>query len=78
MALIAHLSFAQAAKVIGISRTTLYLYIRAGKVSVIYGPDGSMGIDTGELLQMKEDLRRVDEVEPTFLSLIAEVRTKVE
>ena len=78
MALLTHLSLAQAAKVIGISRTTLYRYIHAGKVPVIHGQDGLMSIDTSEILRMKEYLRSVDEIEPTFLSLISEVKTKAD
>lgn len=76
MALVTHLKLTQAAKVIGISQTTLYRYIHAGKVSVVYEQDGSMAIDTEAILRMKEELRSVDEMEPTFLSFIAEVKVK--
>ena len=43
------LTLIQAAKAASIARSTLYRAIRNGRISVIYQPNGSKGIDTSEL-----------------------------
>ena len=45
------LSMTQAAQQAGISRSTLYRAIRAGRLSVSSQPDGSRGVDTAELIR---------------------------
>ncbi len=52
----AKLSKTDAAKCIGVSRATLYNYIRKSRITV--DPDGT--IDTAELLRAGFDLRQVD------------------
>ena len=46
------LSMTQAAQQAGISRSTLYRAIRAGRLSVASQPNGSRGIDTAELMRV--------------------------
>ena len=43
------LTLTQAAKTVGIARSTLYRAIRNGRLSVISQPNGSKAIDTSEL-----------------------------
>ena len=45
------LSMTQAAQKAGISRSTLYRAIRAGRLSVASQPDGTRGVDTAELIR---------------------------
>ena len=46
------LSMTQAAQQAGISRSTLYRAIRAGRLSVASQPDGSRGVDITELIRV--------------------------
>ena len=46
------LSMIQAAQQAGISRSTLYRAIRAGRLSVASQPDGSRGVDITELIRV--------------------------
>ena len=46
------LSMTQAARQAGISRSTLYRAIRAGRLSTTSQPDGSRGVDTAELMRV--------------------------
>ena len=43
------LTLTQAAKTVGIARSTLYRAIHNGRISVISQPNGSKGVDTSEL-----------------------------
>ena len=43
------LTLTQAAKTAGIARSTLYRAIRDGRISLVFQPNGSKGIDTSEL-----------------------------
>ena len=45
------LTMTQAAQQAGISRSTLYRAIRAGRLSVSSQPDGRRGVDTAELIR---------------------------
>ena len=46
------LTMTQAAKQAGISRSTLYRTIRAGRMSVVSLPTGGRGVDTAELMRI--------------------------
>ena len=46
------LTMTQAAKQAGISRSTLYRTIRAGRMSVVSLPTGGRGVDTAELMRV--------------------------
>ena len=46
------LSMTQAAQKAGISRSTLYRAIRAGRLSVASQPSGNRGVDTAELIRV--------------------------
>ena len=43
------LTFSQAARVIYASRSTIYRYVKKGKISVLQLPNGKRGIDITEL-----------------------------
>ena len=50
----------QAAKAAGIGRSTLYRYLREGKLSATQLPKGGRGIDTAELERVFGSLRQAD------------------
>lgn len=74
VALVTQLSLKQAAKAAGVSLTTLYRWIHQGQIAVIREQNGSVMISTQELLRVKDRLKSVDDVEPTFMTLISEVK----
>jgi excisionase family DNA binding protein len=57
------LTLTQAAKTVGIARSTLYRAIRNGRISVISQPNGNKGVDTSELQRVFGPLR--DATKPT-------------
>ena len=50
-------SKSKAAKLAGVSRPTMYRYIKNGKVSVTKNKDGSEGVDTSELMRVFGELK---------------------
>jgi hypothetical protein len=51
------LSMRQAADTAGVSRQTLYRYVKDGTISASVGPDGQKQVDTAELLRVWPELR---------------------
>ena len=52
------LTFTEAAKAVGIGRSTLYRYLSKGKLSAITLPKGGRGIDTAELARVFGPLKQ--------------------
>ena len=50
------LSLSQAAKAVGVSRSTIYKQVKQGQLSATRLPDGSKGVDTSELLRVFGEL----------------------
>jgi hypothetical protein len=47
----------QAADTAGVSRQTLYRYVKDGRISATVGPDGQKQVDTSELMRVWPELR---------------------
>lgn len=47
----------QAADAAGVSRQTLYRYVKDGRISATVGPDGQKQVDTSELMRVWPELR---------------------
>ena len=54
------LTFTEAAKAVGIGRSTLYRYLSTGKLSAIALPKGGRGIDTAELERVFGPLKQAN------------------
>ena len=62
------LTIAQAARTIGVARSTIYAHLRSGKLSVIRTPTGERRIDTSELTHVYGTVRQTTQsnvVRPT-------------
>lgn len=46
------LTLTQAARAVGVARSTIYRAIRSGRLSATNQPDGSRGVDTAELMRV--------------------------
>jgi hypothetical protein len=56
----AKVTISDAARRVGIARSTLLRHIKNGKVSKVVGKDGKPSLDTSELLRVYGDLKVVD------------------
>ena len=73
-------TIAQAARTVGVARSTIYSHLRSGKLSAIRTPTGERRIDTSELARVYgpvEHTTQSDVVSPTSLD-IALLQARIE
>ena len=74
------LTIAQAARTVGVARSTIYAHLRSGKLSATRTPTGERRIDTSELARVYRPVRHTtqsDAVRPTSLD-IAILQARIE
>ena len=74
------LTIAQAARTVGVARSTIYSHLRSGKLSATRTPTGERRIDTSELTRVYgpvENTTQSDVVSPTPLD-VAILQTRIE
>ncbi len=69
----AKLNLTEAAKSVGISRTTLYIHIKEGKISCETNEEGKRVIDTSELIRVYGDLRSDEHASEQSETLVVQV-----
>ncbi len=74
MSVVEYLDLPSAARLTGVSVTKLYRFIHSGDLSV-YKVNGKLVIKIQDLLQEKADIKDCELLEPTFMNLIAKVKS---
>ena len=76
MSVVQYLDLPSAARLTGVSVTKLYRFIYSGDLA-IYNINGKLVVKVEDLLKQKTDIKDCELLEPTFMNLIAEVKTDV-
>ncbi len=73
MSLVQFVSITKAARISGIPVTKIYRFIHAGELKV-YRQNGTLGINTQDLLKKRSRMRDVELLEPAFMNFVSRVQ----
>lgn len=75
MSIVEYLNLPSAARLTGVSVTKLYRFIHSGDLA-IFKVNGELVVKVQDLLKQKADIKDCEQLEPTFMNLIIEVKVK--